>query len=387
MQKTKLVLLLTLAGLLSSWGAYAQSICNLPAPTNIQFSSQGSLNFVVVTWSPVSGAAAYWATFHNLSNNTQPIQTSNPATPTSTFTVIPGDYYLFRVAAQCLQPDGSRITSNNFAEKNYLAESIIIDIIVKIKGCSVFNEIPNSTTPVNGTYTNADLDDSNLYAIKLLGGGGEIDPMYRFYYNASESRFMLKDEQIDANTHTAGLTLIPMPPPSPPFSVFQDFPPNVIGASTVRVIQTVQSIDRIAYISFPTAQSIHLAGGNNGFTGFKMYVCSGGGASPSQAGEGDDPATTPTTEPVAQAALHNIQVVNPFTSALTLLFREHPEQPLTAQLYDVSGRVQVQQTIQPVQVNENQHVLLTADLPPGMYFLRLETAPGVFSTHKVVKYQ
>ena len=111
-------------------------------------------------------------------------------------------------------------------------------------------------------------------------------------------------------------------------------------------------------------------------------MCEGG--SPGN-NEGDDPIP-PTIAPVAQATLKNIQVVNPFSSDLTLLFQEHPTQPVTAQLCDVSGRMQLQQTIEPGSIGGNQYKLATSDLQPGMYFLRLETAPGVFSTHKIVKY-
>jgi hypothetical protein len=167
--------------------------------------------------------------------------------------------------------------------------------------------------------------------------------------------------------------------------------PGPVPGSTLYENPPLEASDvRISYpnqiefhASFSSATTIFFEGPPGATLSMYPYCM---GNSPGS-GEGGDAAMVSTVDPVAQAALRNILPVNPFSSNLTLYFQEHPEQPVTAQLFDVNGRMHVQQTIEPVSVGENRYILNTADLVPGLYFLRLETAPGVFSTHKVVKYE
>ena len=381
MQKTKFLLLLLLSWLSSSWAAYAQNPCNSPAPTNIQFNQTLIANFVAVTWAPVPGAASYWATFENLSNSSQVTQIANSNAPTATFSVIAGDYYLFRGAAQCLQPDGSRITSTNFGEAQYLAESIIIDLILKRSACPPNPSFLIGTIVPGQTFSHPQLATESC-VLKIGGVSGDF-PTYGFKYVQGITKFNVDVVDVDDSStsiSSAGLVV------SPIFgSAYQPAP--VSNASKTRVIQSGQNQVYEGYFTFSSTTSIFFEGpqlNSDGlpFNFLKVYVCEGG--SPGN-NEGDDPIP-PTIAPVAQATLKNIQVVNPFSSDLTLLFQEHPTQPVTAQLCDVSGRMQLQQTIEPGSIGGNQYKLATSDLQPGMYFLRLETAPGVFSTHKIVKY-
>jgi len=207
-------------------------------------------------------------------------------------------------------------------------------------------------------------------------------PSYELYYNTSDQKFKLWNRISGiSGISTRGLVVS---------GNYEG--PAATDATKVRVIQNQQNQNYRGFVAFLTTPVIYFeAGGSSLFqsvTKLRIFTCvvGGGGHTP---GDGNGGKVTPliTANRAAQQALHNILPVNPFTSNLTLYFQEHPEQPVTAQLFDVSGRVHVQQTIEPGNVSENRYVLNTADLLPGMYFLRLETAPGVFSTHKVMKYE
>lgn len=79
-----------------------------------------------------------------------------------------------------------------------------------------------------------------------------------------------------------------------------------------------------------------------------------------------------------------IKPVNPFDDYLILHCSGTPEQELALRLVDMTGRLVLNQTIQPGVLPNNSISIPTDDLT-GVYFLHVETEPGNFVTRKVVK--
>lgn len=375
MQKKILFLLLTLGCLLCGWASQAQNQtnCNLPAPTNIQFSQPNSTT-LNVTWNAVPGAIGYMVTLENLTNSNQTTQAAITGFAWyNGFTVIPGNIYRFRVCARC----NNLAFSTNYGQRLHRADYIVIDLVAQRGNCT-----PSGTpTTLNSGDSYGPLTVNDNYAA-TLNGSGQIPspPQYTFRYTGSKIVFKGLGTTVPEGEILEGL-VVPTPDTFDPLLYVAPTANNPTIVSSDILLDYPNLIGE-AHISFAPPSTLFFKGPNG--TSLTIHPSCTGGFSPGT-NEGDDPIT-PTIDPVAQAALRNIQVVNPFASDLTLLFSEHPEQPIGAQLCDLSGRMQLQQTIEPGSIAGNQYKLATTDLSPGMYFLRLETAPGVFSTHKVVKY-
>lgn len=364
MQKKRFRLLLLLCGLFSSLFSYAQVSppCSLPAPTNIQF-NQPTPFTLNVTWNAVPGAVAYLAILENLSGGGQ--QIAQPLVPSASFVVTPGHYYRFTVAAEC----SLNHPSSNKAMKEHQAESIIVDMIVDRATPCTPNGLPQTIGPGDSIVG---LSSEQVYNVLIGGTSLANPPGFQLIFNSQEGWFEYKRlDPLEPEESVEGA----------PENSFQYEPPQVF-ATNVRASYPGSSnggnISSLvhAYISFPTTSSIYLAPESSSGVTLSLYACQKNGAE----GEGDR-STFHTT----QSALYNIFPASPFESDMILYFQEHPEQALTAQLFDVNGRMQLQKTIQPDEMGENRYVLPTAILQPGVYFLRLETAPGVFATRKVVK--
>jgi methionine-rich copper-binding protein CopC len=337
----------------------AQAQCNLPAATNLQF-SQPTPTTVSVSWNPVAGAIRYMALLESLNNGPQVPQTVLTVPPAASFTITPGHAYRFKVWAEGINPNGGTCWSPNYGEAYHKADYIVIDLIAQRTNCAPSGNF--TTVPAGGTQQ---LIPGILYAAKLTAPSLSIN-VFTIQYLVNTGKYQIE-------------RFCPAPPGEDvqgqvgnSFGVYA--PPTVLDASDVQA-----DYDGLAYpihVSFSESEGIHFEGPQG--SALNLYTsCTGNHCS-----EGRESPST-----VADPAPSNIQVVNPFADHLTLLFQEHPEQAITAQVFDVSGRMCLQTKIQPEQMAGTQYTLPTADLLPGMYFLRLETAPGVASTHKVVKYE
>lgn len=341
-----------------------QTGCNLPAPTNLQMNQPNPYQ-ATYTWDPVTGAAGYVATLSNLSNpGTITMILPGQANTTVTLPVQPGDLYLFTVACLCsLNPPDP---SGNVASSTNRMQGIVIDLVVHRNGCSPSGN-PIATLIPGQTYSNLDTEP---YYIKMNTSGGN-SALLEFFYKPANGA-------IPEMFEFKAITEIPYVTAQAQWSTSY-YAPECKGTNAkVNLNNFYEGV-----ISFPDVNTIKYNQGN--FSSLQLYrVCQGGNGS-----NGDSKNRSSSPNPVttqAQAALDNILPVNPFSSDLSLRCTEHPLQAITAQLFDLSGHLHLQREIQPDDFSANTCSLPTADLLPGMYFLRLEAAPGVIVTHKVVKF-
>lgn len=371
--------LLILGFVLSSLDAISQ--CIPPAPTNIQFNQPNSFT-LDVTWDPTPCAVSYVANLDNVSNASQLTQWVNPNLPMASFTVIPGDLYLFTVAAQYLDQNNNVQTSPNSSSAYYTAESIVIDLIIKMGTCSGnFTQVSNGTVPINSAYQNNNLDGGDIFMVELLSNTGESNPKYEFYFTGSKFNFTIN--KVDEMTYTEGL-VIGGSNNFPTFD-FQDFPPTVLNASNVRVTQgSGMPTPYVGYISFPSTESIQVGSwnGNFSFSGFKIYQCSEGGGGSSN---GDWPKKNLLTSDRMSSSIAPIVASNPFTENLILNLKGDVGWPVTVRLFDTNGKTLVNHCILNEQEMDYRYVIPTRDILPGIYFLHLETALGDSFVRKVVK--
>lgn len=363
----KVFLLLPLFGwALNCWsGPASPPPCIPPAPTNIQFSQPNSTT-LNVTWDPDPCSVSYVAILTNLTNPTQMAQGVNPTTPSATFTVIPGDYYHLAVAGQSGNPAQ---TGPNWSHENYQAESVIIEVIVK-QSCPSFSTL--ATLTPNNLYFNTDIASGEVFMLEFNGTPLSPGPRFLFTYYTSTSRFGFNNIfDTRPEIFDAGL---------PVFSTQYEDP--WIRGKKIRVRYIPGGEKFEGYITFPTSTSILFEGAQTAsytsFPSITIYRCSGGAAPSGSSSGSQDRSTVPSLS-------DNILPISPFENDLYVYFQEQPKQPFKAQLFDLSGHLHMEKVVPAEEVSGGQCMFPAAHLLPGMYFLRVETTPNVFTVRRVVK--
>lgn len=344
--------------------------CFLPAPANLQYSQSGLYN-AAFTWDSVAGASGYYTILFNISAGSQSVNYTSSTN--ITLPVVPGDSCVFAVAAQC--PFGG--ISPNTSQVEFRQEIIIIDLIATLQGCTpngqIFSGGPGST------FTHP-WNDGAYYFVELKSQSTS-SLLYRFRYKTEEERFEFRSLSTNPmNSHLYGQNIF-----GTTYEQEPDDPDSIVASSNLKATLQSNELNLEGYLSFPTETDLYYYadpdGGTAAFSTIRIYSgCSGvenpRSILPGAGGNANDHA---------RALLQGVHAVNPFTAGLPLVFQEFSESAVSARLFDARGQEVLRAEIQPADITENLYVLRTGDLPAGLYYLRLETAPGVFAVHKVVK--
>lgn len=345
--------------------------CTLPAPANLQYYQPDPYSFTF-TWDTVAGASGYRTVLINLSTNSQWVN-STP-NPHATYAVPPGDTCLFIVAAECSPGQTSPFT----AQVGVRGGIIITELIAEMPGCTPTNKIFEG---VAGTSFNFNWSNGQSYFIELKSTNTP-SLVYEFHY-LPNGHFQFRG--VSSNSYFSQLygqsIFSPIYLPAP------TNPNDVVFSSNMKV--TYQNPALEGYVAFPLVNELYYFANPGGtppaFSTIKIYSsCGSGGDGRGLSGASGDPS--PGDGRVEDREwLSGVRPVNPFVTDLPLLFQGYPESPLTARLYDSQGQEALKTAIQAADVSENLYLLRTDGLLPGLYYLRLETAQGVFRVHKVVK--
>ncbi len=357
----------------------ADDACNLPAPASFYVLSVGT-NYITVAWSPVPGAAQYRMKVRDL---TASVDVSDQLVGSLVFTqngLAEGHNYEFRIFPVC--PSGEQ--SEAFARLEQ--STIVIDLVLE---ASNFNSAPQfnchggfSSNPVTCNFNyqtgyefwlevrHTTMNQRARYRARVESSGhvsiGLVSPVSGNYQllNALETR------------NEEGLSPLTQNDIVPSSQVFV----NAWGGNACSLTMSVNGTTGTVTAS-PTSNyefwvlnpSQPPSGGGGG---------GGGLGSLKPDGEETEAASSSPIEVYSRQALtgHTI-VVNPFSSTLEALLPAAAETPVTLQLFSLDGRMQMQQQF-PVGITRCS--LPTADLPKGMYLLRIENA-GRWDAFKVIR--
>jgi|GEM_PF-6809605 len=339
--------------------------CTLAAPANLQYTSIDPYT-IQFTWDPVPGAVGYRSVLTNLSNGSQSISVGPP--PNATYTVEPGDYYEFTVAAMCsLDPPE---TSNNRSSVQFRAPTIIIELVVKVSGCTPTGEPIFSSPASSDIFTHIWSADYDYYielvrAIppKIPTGFWTYESSWLIFEYSSGTDVPYKIGKLSGPGELCGY---PINTSAPPPCEVAPVPPQVSGVKFT-------SAGRTCRITFPTLTTIRykINQGEQPFDFFRIYEGCGG--------ERSDQSDTKQNE-----SLH-FSTANPFSDNLMLRFAETLEEPIQTRLFDLQGTLKTEAVVEPDQIVEGTYSLVAENLPPGMYFLQVETLSGQKYTRKLLK--
>ena len=343
--------------------------CTLPAPANLQYYQPDPYSFTF-TWDTVAGASGYRTVLLNLSTSSQWVN-STPNT-NATYAVAPGDTCLFIVAAECSPGQTSAFT----AQVGVRGGIIITELIAEMPGCTPTNKIFEG---VAGTSFDHNWNSGQPYIIELKSANTP-SLFYEFKY-LPNGHFQFRG--FSSNSYFSNLygqSIFGFNYIEAPVN-----PNDVVFSANMKV--TYQNPVLEGYVAFPLVNVLYYFANSNGtppaFSTIKIYSSCGSGD-----GRGLDAASGgPGSNGMEDREwLSRVRPVHPFVTDLPLLFQGgYPESPLTARLYDTRGQAVRNTAIEAANVSENLYLLRTDGLLPGLYYLRLETASGVFAVHKVVK--
>jgi hypothetical protein len=322
-------------------------VCSLPSPSFFIVTGVGP-TWAKLSWSAVPGATAYHiittevATGNVVDNSTVPASINSLTVNNLT----PGTDYESRIWSVCSDgTDGSTYTST-------FLRTIILDLVIlgyqEPSGCLqqncellIMNEGCDFTWATNAT---------TYFKIVNKSNGAE---RYFMLKTPTNSEVVLYPD----NTNNSGF-------------VFQK-----VGDQAIKI--RYQSVGFIARISASRHSLVgwlfrdEASENDSGFQIFRLGTCNQGRPGGSESWGGND---MPTEFVVASP--------NPFTDQLDVQvnFLAETEQVML-RLFDQQGR---QVILQQLPGGLEKYSLPTAELPPGVYFLRVESA-GQTQTIKVVK--
>lgn len=358
----------------------ADDACNLPAPASFYVLSVGT-NYITVAWSPVSGASQYRMKVRDL---TASVDVSDQLVGSLVFTqtgLADGHNYEFKVFPVC--PSGEQ--SEAFARLEQ--RTIVIDLVLE---ASNYNSTPQynchggfSSSPVTCNFNyqtgyefwlevrHTTMDQRARYKARVESNGhvtiGLVSPIsgnYQLLY-ALETR------------NEDGLSPLTQNDVLPSSQVFV----NAWGGTACSLTMSVNGTTGTV-IASPTSNyefwvlnpSQPPAGGGSG---------GGLGSLKLDRNETEAASSSPIGVSSRQALVlaGKTTVVNPFSTTLQALLPAPADTPVTLQLFSLDGRLQTQQQFP---AGATRCSLPTADLPNGMYLLRVESR-GQTDTFKVIK--
>ena len=327
--------------------------CELPAPENFQIVSTTSTS-VTLSWSPLPGAVAYEVRAYILNSPTPAVQivTSNSATFNN---VNPNFVYRYQVAGICENGDRGEWTS--ILGKG---TGIVLDLVADRHGAPELVEVAPDLGTIS-TYTlNWVAGDS--YWFKIEANGASYS-RYVFVVPDFGGHFTFAKEHEYLVTYPYGLRSFVgwigpfLANDVDLIRICYGFNPDNTGIGDITLTMATPSIFKITWTNIQSNFSFKL---------FKR-VPEGLKATEDRIDSSKDVSAIIQVSP------------NPFESALQITGL-NPNAETTLQLFHFDGRLaQAQQSTTAQNYNLN-----TQHLPPGVYFLRIESE-GVQKTHKLVK--
>ena len=326
--------------------------CDLPAPANL-FVKGISTTWVSLEWSVVQEAESYQIEVFS-SITASIVSTWNVE---ETLYTVPdlerGNSYFFRVSAIC--EDGGTPSENK--SNTPMVFTIIIDIKLDV----AYPELPAmiacqiSNIPEGRCYFSCDGSEfwGNIYKNQSYSMSFLLAPYDSSSFDA-DKKLRISKAGNDISS----------------FIFHTSWGGDFGETNFVDVYDGVTPVFKIIALKNPCAIEINFY--DNFYNSYGMRHIE------FYAGDGNKAVHDPNTtiETSDSPKIHNS---NPGSSS-DLIFTP----PSTIlQLFNLNGILQLQQTLQP---NQNYQDLLTSELPPGFYFLRLETA-GVVETRKLIKTQ
>lgn len=325
--------------------------CDLPAPTNLHVTQIGPTT-AAIAWDPVSGA---WGYSVKLFDNGVPVYATIVTTATNwTFTgLTPGVTYTANVHPRSSPNE----ECPNFATTDFT--TIVIEIVCEVKTCTPSTLLIGNASPNDPEVDYTWLPGSQeVYFIWINNGLGQT-VKYEFEQVASTGLFPIRPLSGNPSGYYLGIN---------PLRLCPNYHGNtkeffICDANGI-VVSGIIYNDKITFGNFASGVSVSVRRG----------ACI----------VNDPPAPINAADRLAPATdgIGFIRPLpNPFTDVLTLRGAGGtPEAPVQILLFDAAGRLIRQEQA----VIEGSHDLPTDDLPPGVYFLKLQSGTGSFA-YKLLK--
>lgn len=324
--------------------------CNLPGPTNLH-TTQITPTTASIAWNAVSGAWGYSVELFD--SGGLPVYAPGITTGTAwTFTgLTPGTDYTAKVYPMCSIVE----KSTDFTALEF--HTIIVEVVCQAKSCVpslLYIGSPSPNNPqVNYTWL---LNTQEIYFIWITTSSNET-LRYEFEQVTSAGAFKIRPLEGNPSGYELGQRADRYCPYQGNTKEFY-----VVNSNGTVVSGVIGS----GNITFPNIAA------NHSVTVYRGY-CIAYPETPQNAADrvASDSDQSEFIRPLP----------NPFADVLTLNGSGGtPEAPVEIQLFDAAGRLVKREEA----VIEGSYALSTADLPPGVYFLKLQSDAGSF-VYKLLK--
>lgn len=327
--------------------------CNLPAPSELQIASFGT-NWATLKWTAVPGATAYRVKASQLPGGIVDADVQTPATNINLTGLVSGGYYRFSVAAICPNGVPSDIT------KSELNTLIVLDIVLNArppKNCNfegITDECHHEPWQTNNLSATCWVRVSqgsaaSFFQVKTVGGEGiSTGQVNNWCSNPSEPAppslgALLTNDQGDFD----------------PSSSLQ-FVQIVLSGTTLYQLNTWKAGDEIFICPVELVEGYTFA-----------FLNEETGLTPSVAEEYSSNEGSKQTE-----ALKLGVVENPFFDVLHCNLSVSNEAAISLSLFGQQGQMVFQQQFDLMPGSQSVGIR-TEHLPPGVYYLTLESAREV----------
>ncbi len=344
--------------------------CNLEPPTSLHATKVGTTT-ADIAWNPVTGAGGYRVkVYQKVGNNYVFLYEINHFSTTMTVTgLIPGSEHRVTVAGMCWcnSAEGNWLVSPK--ESTLELPKVILDLdIIQVAPMPPNASLITCVSPTAGccysfNYINGNRlwikvkkgDNCNIHPIRITDGGKAT------LFKRTDQSSQCPKTLYTQNAGYLGSTLIYQPNIGLSYAVIREEE----GSDILRIYAYTNGSDAVNEICI-----------TNILTGYtcEVYEVNTFGFGPPNGGDRNELPTssTPTTYPIS-----------PFAENLDIVDASPGDLPVKLQLFDLSGRLQ---TTQHYGSGQDAYSMPTAELPPGLYILRVESG-GATQTNKVVKTQ